>query len=811
MAGIDTYTVLNLHCDGTNGSTSFPDSSLSNHSVTAVGNTQVTTSIYKFATGSCYQDGSGDYLYTGASQDFNFETQDFTIDLWVRFSSTTGFRTLYYQYSPDNYVVFTKRDTQKLHFYAVSGGSVTCNYIMTNAWAGITTGVFYHLAVVRNGSNLAIYINGTAQTLTTTIAFSSVPMPYSSGNLIIGGDGSTEYFVGYIDEYRVSKGIARWTSNFSVPTSAYSYDTNLPDDGIDSYNKLNLHCDGINGSTSFLDSSLSNHNMSAGGDAQVNTSQKRFGTGSCYLDGNDYLSTGDSSDWNFGTGDFTLELWARFLSTSGIRTFFYQYAVNDYWYFRLESDGKLRILGRTSSSDICDYITTSAVPIVNNLWYHLAVVRNGTNIYIFLNGVSLALTVNTAVSTNSFPDSSGDLIIGKSGSADTDYFYGYMDEVRISKGIARWTSGFNLYTAEYYLIISASVQGNGKFHDVYSANIKGTGKYKIPQYHASDLNSKYENRVYRPSLNIFNRNWEITKIYKDSILSIDKKVYTHLFSELDNTKDINIYKDSQVNNQKGNSSFTYSQLNSLRNYKTLTSSQLNVLRNIYTWKYGKLNNDKGITGYKPSNLPILRNIRQYSMNDDTPILITSFNNFTSNKCDVYVDGIFKGSINIENGEDTLSGIALTDGEHQIEFRMYKWFWRESLSTKRYYIKVTGGELEPSITIPNVTDLNSYVINAVTTITWKSIWNNSFEEPNFDGFGIWFSLTTPVDINGVPSQTVAYNSGVDVYKYSYSQSISQYVAVAGYKDSERSASYEEIYLPVDSIAPEAPENQYLTEL
>ena len=159
--------------------------------------------------------------------------------------------------------------------------------------------------------------------------------------------------------------------------------------------------------------------------------------------------------------------------------------------------------------------------------------------------------------------------------------------------------------------------------------------------------------------------------------------------------------------------------------------------------------------------------------------------------------------------DTLSGIALADGDHTIELKMSKWFWPLCETTKRFYVTVTGGELVPPVTIPAVVDLESLVRRATVKLTWIADWNETFEDPDFTGFGVWRSTTTPVDISGAPSITVAYSGAQLLHTTSYIPTTSEYVAVAGYKDSSRGA-YEEIYVPYWTTEPDEPLNQRLVE-
>ncbi|MFA5167830.1 MAG: LamG domain-containing protein [Candidatus Omnitrophota bacterium] len=215
--GIDDYTKLALHMNGSDGATAFTDSSSSNNSVTANGNAQMDTAASKFSGASGLFDGSGDYLSVPSSTDFNFGTGDFTIDFWVRFntlastyfvsrnsgSDTNSFGILY---NGTNLVFYTQGSV-------IAGGG---------AWSA-TVNTWYHIAAVRSGTSARLYVNGVqlgdTRTNSTNIS-SSQPVVVGATRLV---GGSILYQLnGWLDEVRISKGIARWTSNFTPPVSEYA-------------------------------------------------------------------------------------------------------------------------------------------------------------------------------------------------------------------------------------------------------------------------------------------------------------------------------------------------------------------------------------------------------------------------------------------------------------------------------------------------------------------------------------------------------------------------------------------------------------
>jgi len=222
--------------------------------------------------------------------------------------------------------------------------------------------------------------------------------------------------------------------------------------GIDAYTKLMLHCDGADESQTFTDSSFIPHTVTAGGTAQIDTAEKKFGSGSALLDGNsDYLSVADSADWNFGTGDFTIDFWVRFaVDPSGSNVGFYSQYTNAnnviMWYYH-------------DSGSLFFYVRIGGVVKVNNsvawnpaadTWYHLELARNTTTLYMFIDGTSQSLTETTAISTNDLGDLAEPILFGYPTYYGTGYLNGWMEEIRVSKGIARHTENFDVPTEAYY-------------------------------------------------------------------------------------------------------------------------------------------------------------------------------------------------------------------------------------------------------------------------------------------------------------------------------------------------------------------------
>lgn len=214
---------LLLHMNGTNGSISFTDNSPNNFTISVLGDAQVNTSIVKYGSGSLVVDGAGDYLTAPSDVDFDMGTGDFTYEAWIYPTSVSGsFRTiLSRQQTGDTAPAFQFRitDTSKLQaVFRANGGSAAT----VTSSGNISANTWTHVALVRSGSTARLFIGGSQDgsgTITTNYNPTS-SQALSIGGLLISSTPSA-YFVGYIDDLRITKGVARYTANFTPPTAQF--------------------------------------------------------------------------------------------------------------------------------------------------------------------------------------------------------------------------------------------------------------------------------------------------------------------------------------------------------------------------------------------------------------------------------------------------------------------------------------------------------------------------------------------------------------------------------------------------------------
>lgn len=213
--------VLLLGLNGANNATSTTDDSTSAKTVTFNGTSKLKTDQLRFGTASLFTDGSASCMITMAdSADFQLATSSgdkFTIELFVRFNTVKASQTLMRKSGATA--------GTRAFMLSVLSGVLTFNHgtsaNVAYTWAGVTTGVWYHIAIDRDASNVErLYIDGVmvaSGTITATMNDSADA--FSIGNRTNTSDG----FDGWIDEVRITKGAARYASDggFTVPTAAF--------------------------------------------------------------------------------------------------------------------------------------------------------------------------------------------------------------------------------------------------------------------------------------------------------------------------------------------------------------------------------------------------------------------------------------------------------------------------------------------------------------------------------------------------------------------------------------------------------------
>ena len=386
-AGQDPYVSgVNLLFDGE----SLVDKSAKTQSFTNNSSVTVSTTQKKFGNSSLYfsgrtaDGGSNSYLSFAANSDFGFGSGDWTVETW--FYKTTPLGSLD--------VLFDNRvgagaNVSGMALYIQAGVVKTGNDAERLAGATIATGVWNHLMISRSGNNIYLGVNGTV----VSAAFSTTL--HSAPQLYIGNSVVSEYAGGYMDDYRVTKGFARYTANYTVPAATFSLPGRITD----------LTTNKVIGTL---------------------TNGPTYSGGSLVFDGtNDYITSPTSTLFNFATGDFTIEMWVY---PTSVKTF----SLLDFRINETNPNGNAFVIGTSASNLWVVYQNGNQITgptVVANQWTQVVVNRVGTAVKMFLNGAQIGSTWTTS---NSFTD--GAFVLGTDYPLNARFFQGRLSSVKIYKG-----------------------------------------------------------------------------------------------------------------------------------------------------------------------------------------------------------------------------------------------------------------------------------------------------------------------------------------------------------------------------------------
>ena len=394
------------------------------------------TAAYSAATvgGSGYFDGTGDYLAPTANLPAISTGQAFTLEMWVyapaAVVNTNGAGLFGGISNAINFVIGVP-STNNITY----GKFGVSNIINPGGACSITPGSWNHLVLCRNTSNqTAIFVDGTRVGSEANDTNSFVAATYNIAN------NNGNFINAYISSLRFVVGTAVYNpalTTLTVPTAPL---TNITNTSL----LLNFTNAGITDATAKND-------LETVGNAQISTTQSKFGGSSMYFDG-----TGDSLDINntqlgiFSSGDFTIECWIYFNALPGSGT---NSQIIDFRGFGVgtnvapclslnNTSGTYNIRFESGSSVIAD----RSVSVSTGTWYHLAAVRSSGNVSIYWNGTisGTAFSLTTNYSTG-YPVRIGAY------TSSVSVLNGYIDDLRVTRGYARYTANFTAPTTAFPL------------------------------------------------------------------------------------------------------------------------------------------------------------------------------------------------------------------------------------------------------------------------------------------------------------------------------------------------------------------------
>ena len=423
----------------------FADSSGAFNPISRNGNTTQGSATPYGASWSNYFDGSGDFLSAPSNAAFDLGSSSFTVECWFNansFAAGFGLISRYNYTSVGLGWLITIQNSTTVRF--VRGNDI----ILDCTVSAMSTGVWYHVAAVRNGSTLTVYLNGVQVGQATGISnFTDAATALQIGRT----NTVTNDINGYTSNVRIVKGTAVYTAAFTPPTS------NLT--AISGTSLLTCQ------SNRFIDNSTNNFTITVNGNTSVTEfspfapaypgisyNQSDITNWSGYFDGSgDYLSLTDNAALQMGSGDFTTEFWWYPVSLSGFQTPFEKGYTGSGGLLLQTGNGDGRIVVYASGSAV---ITASTAPTLG-AWNHMALVRSGTSLVLYLNGVSVGSATNSTNFNNTGSAGIGANVSG--GGAGAYPVNGYMSNLRLVKGTAVYTSAFTPPTTNLTAISGTSL------------------------------------------------------------------------------------------------------------------------------------------------------------------------------------------------------------------------------------------------------------------------------------------------------------------------------------------------------------------
>jgi len=429
------YTTLLLNSENT----TLPfatDASTNNFAVTVVGDTKPSNfNPYTAGYYSNYWDGTGDSLVvTGNGSVINFGTGDFTIETWF-YANTLSPQFLILDTCPGGVV----SPTNRIYLDVTSDGSIRyvtfqgASVLITSGAGAVKAAQWAHVALVKFNNQTKLYLNGTqvGSTYADTLNYpAQTNRPIFCAN---GYDGGSYGTTGYLSNLRIVKGTAVYTSNFTPPTQPLTAVANTS----------LLTCR----SNQLVDLSTNAYTMTKTGDVAVSafdpfvSNPSYAAYGSTYFDGTgDYLTVPNNTALDFNSDSWTIEFWANPRSASeihvvGKRT---NSSVYSPVIVGIRSN-LLYILGSNGSAwSVNGSFANGTRPVPSESWTHIAVVKNGTTITGFVNGV----LDQTWTGVSTLMTNTNALSIGAGAVDGSNAFTGYISDLRIIKGTALYTAAF---------------------------------------------------------------------------------------------------------------------------------------------------------------------------------------------------------------------------------------------------------------------------------------------------------------------------------------------------------------------------------
>ena len=372
---------LLLHMNGTDGSTTFTDSSNGGHTASVNGGAVISTDQSKFGGSSYEGNGSNSYLSYAASSDFDFGTEDFTVEHWFYLNSASDSGAMIDAWhgssASGGWQTYYRSASTDLRFYLKSGS--TTKIISTGS---VSANTWYHIAVTRESGTVKIYLDGVLKDSVSD----SGNVGFSDKTLSIGRqtDSSSGILNGYLDEVRITKGVARYTADFTPQTREFYPGTGITDITSNSIDMVSRNPSNI--SLNLTEPKSYDFVKGTGGSQGI-------------------ISSVNNSSLPLLSSDYTISAWvfinSEFASLNNrVNILSFGLSQNDMVTFnKIRSGIGNNVFAQVSNGGISNYVDLNLINSSNdtNQWLQLVFTRSGNDIKFYINA--------SLIDSGSFPGS----------------------------------------------------------------------------------------------------------------------------------------------------------------------------------------------------------------------------------------------------------------------------------------------------------------------------------------------------------------------------------------------------------------------
>ena len=423
------------------------DESYAPKSLTITGNASISYNPVKYGSTSISFDGTDDWIETSVTNDFVFGNEPFTIEAWVYLNQLGADYGIFSYMNNSLYGYVLTIGTNGVLAFGDYNSSIQFS-LATPSPVITQANQWYHVAICKEGTSanqVRLFVNG--QIVASGTRNANIPVAVSG---LPGRIGAWRYSTGrrslngYIDDLRITKGVARYTANFTPSELPSSNDDPL-------FSNVTLLMKDAIAPLLAADESPTPKTITDTGNASTSTTVFKYGTSSLMLDGNgDWFETNATTDFDFANNPFTVEAWVYAITLNHVASPAIFSNMNNGnvstlsgYALAVDSTGKL-FFNDYNQSATSFSLTSPAGAITTGQWYHVAICKAGTDtnqVKLFVNGQIVASgtrNANIPIGVLGLPGRIGAWRY----SVEQRSWNGYIDDLRITKGFARYTKNF---------------------------------------------------------------------------------------------------------------------------------------------------------------------------------------------------------------------------------------------------------------------------------------------------------------------------------------------------------------------------------